>query len=125
MELTGGWAILARALTDDVRRSRVEMSRAALDALWPQTLQRLIGHHVEGLTPQQRRYLLAIADLGDGPVQVAAVSKAMGDTGRFGESSALIEVRERLIQRELVWQPSIDRIDVSLIGMRAYLRTFR
>lgn len=125
MELTGGWASLARALTDDIRRSRVEMSRAALDAIWPQTLQRLIGQHIEGLTTQQRRYLLAIADLGDGPVPIATVSKAMGDTGRFGESSALTEVRDRLVKRELVWHPSRDLVDIAMIGMRAYLRTFR
>ncbi len=125
MELSGGWAVLARALTDDIRRARVEMSRAALDALWPQTLQRLIGQHVDGLTSAQRRYLLSIADLGDGPVPVSSVAKAMGDTGRFGESSELVEVRDRLLRRELIWQPTPDTVDIALIGMRAYLRTFR
>jgi hypothetical protein len=127
IELTGGWALLIRTLVDEIRRqpSTVKMSNAIVDSLWPQVLQRAVGVKLERITPTERRYLLAISDLSDGPVTTSEIAKAMGDTGRFGESSVLVEIRAALAAKELIWQPSQDVVDLAAVGMRAYLRTFR
>jgi AAA ATPase domain len=127
IELTGGWALLVRMLVDEIRRqpSNVKLSNQVIDSLWPQVLQRAVGVKLERITPAERRYLLAISDLSDGQVSTSQVAKAMGDNGRFGESSVLVELRAALIGKELIWQPSRDVVDLAAVGMRAYLRTFR
>jgi hypothetical protein len=125
--LTGGWALLVRMLVDEIRRQppTAQLTNNAVDSMWPQVLQRAVGAKLERITPAERRYLLAISDLADGPVSTSEIAKAMGDNGRFGESSVLVEIRASLAAKELIWQPSSESVDLAAVGMRAYLRTFR
>ena len=53
---------------------------------------------IQRATIKERRYLRAMAELGDGPYKVGAVAKAMGST-----TTALSTVRQKLLDRGLIY----------------------
>ncbi|MGD0882297.1 MAG: hypothetical protein ABSB09_12090 [Acidimicrobiales bacterium] len=60
-------------------------------------------------TPAERKYMLAMAQIGPGPVRTAEVAKTLGR-----EPSALTPVRESLLKRSLCFVPERGRIDFTV-----------
>ncbi len=123
LSTSGGWPdLLEAALTDgavhdtgsaDIAGRIGEAVRAAVEAL------------TGPLTSPELRYLRTLLDLadGDGSVSVADVGRALGDTTRFSdESSALAQIRSGLLQREVLFQPSQNRLRAAIAGLELVVR---
>jgi AAA+ ATPase superfamily predicted ATPase len=77
--------------------ARDDVDRAAPRA--EESLDRSIYEvRIQRATIKERRYLRAMAELGDGPYKVGAVAKAMGST-----TTALSTVRQKLLDRGLIY----------------------
>ena len=77
-----------------------------------------------GLAPHERRYLRAMADLGDDGVPAAALARRLGDNGRpGGVGSRVAGVRARLERIGLIHSVGGDRLDFSLPLLGGYLRS--
>jgi hypothetical protein len=71
-------------------------------------------------TRAERRYMLAMAQIGPGPVRTADVAKALGR-----EPSAVTPIREALLKRSLCFVPERGRIDFTVPMFGDYMkRTF-
>ncbi|MFN0028310.1 MAG: hypothetical protein ACKV2O_14180, partial [Acidimicrobiales bacterium] len=104
-QLSGGWPWIAAALAD------TEAAR------WPEVMVSLGARVLGCLTGSERRYVTAVANLGPGPVQVAMVARALGDTTRFSsESSALVGVRDALTAKGVLYQPDPLTVDLAVAG---------
>jgi hypothetical protein len=74
------------------------------------------------LVPSERRYLLAMADLGDDRVPADAVARRMGAT-MFGSAGARVAAaRARLEELGLIHSADGDHLDFSLPLLGGYLR---
>jgi hypothetical protein len=69
-------------------------------------------------TDAEQRYLIAIANLGDGPYKTAEAAQAAGYASIGGASV----VREVLIEKELIWSPRRGQIDFTVPRFAGYLR---
>jgi len=76
------------------------------------------GPAFELATDAEQRYLIAIANLGDGPYRTADAAQAAGYSNIGGASV----VREELIRKELVWSPRRGLIDFTVPRFANYLR---
>jgi hypothetical protein len=77
--------------------ARDDVDRAAPRA--EESLDRSIYEvRIQRATIKERRYLRAMAELGDGPYKVGAVAKTMGST-----TTALSTVRQKLLDRGLIY----------------------
>jgi hypothetical protein len=77
--------------------ARGDVDRAAPRA--EESLDRSIYEvRIQRATIKERRYLRAMAELGDGPYKVGAVAKTMGST-----TTALSTVRQKLLDRGLIY----------------------
>jgi hypothetical protein len=72
----------------------------------------------EKATPGERRYMSAIADLGDGPQTTAAVSDRLG----YKSSSSGSVHRDSLIKKGLVYSPDHGLIDFTVPHFAAFMR---
>ena len=86
---------------DDVRRS-IPLALAELD-------DGFFKVRAGASTAAERRYMLAMAQLGPGPVRTAEVAKTLGR-----EPSALTPIRESLLKRSLCFVPERGRIDFTV-----------
>ncbi len=86
---------------DDVRRS-IPLALAELD-------DGFFKVRAGASTPAERTYMLAMAQIGPGPVRTAEVAKTLGR-----EPSALTPVRESLLKRSLCFVPERGRIDFTV-----------
>ena len=86
---------------DDVRRS-IPLALAELD-------DGFFKVRAGASTPAERKYMLAMAQIGPGPVRTAEVAKTLGR-----EPSALTPVRESLLKRSLCFVPERGRIDFTV-----------
>jgi hypothetical protein len=89
------WDVAERSpiTADDVRRATIE-SIAALD-------QSFFRVRFDRLTPTERRYLRAMAEIGPGPHRSGDIAKALG---KPVQSQA--PVRQKLINKGMIWSPS-------------------
>ncbi len=69
-------------------------------------------------TDAEQRYLIAIANLGDGPYKTADAAQAAG----YGNVGGASVVREDLIEKELIWSPRRGQIDFTVPRFAQYLR---
>jgi hypothetical protein len=67
----------------------------------------------------EQRYLMAMADLGDGPFRSSEVNRRLGHTSRSGSS----QERHNLIKKELLWSPRRGLVDFTVPGFAEFLRT--
>jgi hypothetical protein len=75
------------------------------------------------LVPSERRYLLAMAELGDGAVPAEAVARRIGDNGRPGGiGSRVADVRGKLEDMGLIHSADGVNLDFSLPLLGGYLR---
>jgi len=72
----------------------------------------------EKATPGERRYMSAIADLGNGPQAPAAVSKRLG----YKSPSSGSVHRDSLIKKGLVYSPDHGQIDFTVPHFAAFMR---
>ncbi len=76
------------------------------------------GPAFELATDAEQRYLIAIANLGDGPYKTADAARTAGYSNMGGASV----VREELIEKELIWSPRRGQIDFTVPRFAQYLR---
>jgi hypothetical protein len=76
------------------------------------------GPQFDLATDAEQRYLLAIAELGDGPYRSSEAANAAGYPNVSGASF----VREGLIEKELVWSPRRGQIDFTVPRFAQHLR---
>jgi len=76
------------------------------------------GPAFELATDAEQRYLIAIADLGDGPYKTVDAATAAGYASLGGASA----VRDELIRKELIWSPRRGLIDFTVPRFAGYLR---
>jgi len=86
---------------DDVRRS-IPLAMAELD-------DGFFRVRAGASTAAERRYMLAMARIGPGPVRTAEVARALGR-----EPSAVTPLRESLLRRSLCFVPERGRIDFTV-----------
>lgn len=79
---------------DDVKRASVS-ALAALD-------ESFFRVRFDRLTPQEKRYLRAMADIGPGPHRSGDIAKRM----KRGSSALVGPLREQLIGKGMIWSPS-------------------
>ncbi|MGB3676316.1 MAG: ATP-binding protein [Candidatus Nanopelagicales bacterium] len=88
----------------------VEQGRRALDeGFFPSRWNRT--------TDRERRYMRAIAGLGDDQPRSGAVANAMGAV-----TTAVSDVRESLINKGLIWSPEHGRVAFTVPGMSDFIR---
>ena len=75
--------------------------------------------HLRLATDRQQRYLIAMADLGDGPYASAAVNSHLGHKSSGGSS----QDRASLIEKELIWSRRRGNVDFTIAGFANYLRS--
>lgn len=72
---------------------------------------------ISHLTNSEQAYVSAIADLGDGPQQTAAVAKRLGRT-----QGAVSTVRESLIESAVIYSPERGAVDFTVPHCAAFVR---
>jgi hypothetical protein len=73
---------------------------------------------MSGVSRAKRRYLAALADLGDGPQQVADVTKRAG----YRTPQQAAPIRDALIKEALIYSPGRGKIDFTVPQCAAYMR---
>ena len=76
---------------------------------------------LDRLSPTERRYLRAVAELRDQRVNSLVVARRLGDNTRFGESSALAAVRDGLLRAGLLYSPDGQEMRFTLPPLAAAL----
>jgi hypothetical protein len=97
-----------RITGDDVRRS-IPVALAELD-------DGFFKVRAGAATRAERRYMLAMAQIGPGPVRTAEVAEVLGR-----EPSAVTPLREGLLKRSLCYVPERGRIDFTVPMFRDYM----
>jgi hypothetical protein len=86
--------------------------------------RRFFAGSLAGLAPHERRYLRAMAELGDTGVPADALARRLGDNGRPGGIGARAAgVRAHLERLGLIHSVGGDRLDFSLPLLGGYLRS--
>ena len=128
--LSGGCPLLVQAYAaaawDDasggpISASHVEAGRHRAE----QDLERwFFAGALADLAPHERRYLRAMAELGDAGVPAAALARRLGDNGRpGGVASRVADVRARLERIGVIHSVDGERLDFSLPLLGGYLRS--
>lgn len=73
---------------------------------------------IERATEAERRYMSAMADLGDGPQRSGAIADRMGASG----SQAISLTRDTLLKKGLVFSPSHGYVDFTVPQFGAFIR---
>jgi hypothetical protein len=71
----------------------------------------------EKATPRERRYLAAMADLGDGPYRTSDVARRLSS-----RTSATSAVRDSLIKKGLVYSPDHGDVDFTVPHFSPFMR---
>lgn len=99
-----------------------EITREQVDFAHPVVQQYLdegfFDVRMSGVSRAKRRYLAALADLGDGPQQVAKVTERAGYT----TSQQAAPIRDALIKEALIYSPERGKLDFTVPQCAAYLR---
>ena len=79
------------------------------------------GPVLDELSPPERRFLRAMADVGANPT-FALMSRRLGDTDRFDRSrSSLAQIRDALLDRRVIYQVG-DTLHYALPYFERYVR---
>ena len=70
----------------------------------------------EKATPAERRYMAAMADIGDGPSRTGDVVK------RLGSSSGTSVHRDSLIKKGLIFSPDFGLVDFTVPNFAPFMR---
>lgn len=74
--------------------------------------------HFKIATEAQQRYLMAMADLGNGPYRSADVNSHLGHRSRAGSSKE----RDALIEKELIWSPRRGLVEFTIARFAEFIR---
>lgn len=124
LELSGNYPALVQAYGKEVWNTapRSPIVLDDVDAAAPIVQAKLddefFHSRFEKATPGERRYMSAIADLGDGPRTTAAVSSHLG----YKSSSSGSVHRDSLIKKGLVYAPDHGLIDFTVPHFAAFMR---
>jgi hypothetical protein len=80
--------------------------------------EEFFDNRVEDATNEERRYMAAMADLGDGPQPTGEVSERAGYRKRTSSSKA----RQALIRKGLIYDPEYGSVDFTVPHFAAFMR---
>ncbi len=121
--LSGGYAAFVQAYGKETwnMAPRTPITLADVQAAEPLVQTRLDEQffHVrfEKATPAERRYMAAMADLGDGPYRTGDVAKRLG--GRVSSTSVH---RDGLIKKGLIFSPDHGKVDFTVPHFSPFMR---
>ncbi len=91
---------------------------AALPAAQDILDEEFFDNRVEGATNEERRYMAAMADLGDGPQSTATVTERAGYRKRTSSGKA----RQELIKHGLIFSPEYGKVDFTVPHFGDFMR---
>jgi hypothetical protein len=98
------------------------ITRAAVDAALPVALEILdeefFDNRVEGATKEERRYMAAMADLGDGAQNTGQITERAGYKKRTSSGKA----RQELIRKSLIYSPEYGKVDFTVPHFGDFMR---
>lgn len=78
---------------------------------------------LHGVTPAERRYLRAMAELGDDPVPLGDIARRTGDSTTFGAGQSRVgPTTERLLERGVVFSRDGDTLEFAAPGLAEHVR---
>jgi len=80
--------------------------------------EEFFDNRVEEATNEERRYMAAIADLGDGPQSTAEVTERAGYKRRASSGKA----RQALIRKGLIYDPEFGTVDFTVPHFADFMR---
>ena len=80
--------------------------------------EEFFDNRVEEATNEERRYMAAMADLGDGPQSTAEITEKAGYKARASSGKA----RQALIRKGLVYAPGLGTVDFTVPHFGAFMR---
>jgi hypothetical protein len=80
--------------------------------------EEFFDNRVEGVTNEERRYMAAMADLGDGPLRTASVTERAGYRKRTSSGKA----RQALIAQGLIYSPEYGKVDFTVPHFGDFMR---
>ena len=80
--------------------------------------EEFFDNRVEQATKEERRYMAAIADLGDGPQSTAEVTGRAGYKRRTSSGKA----RQALIRKGLIYDPEFGTVDFTVPHFADFMR---
>jgi hypothetical protein len=95
-----------------------EAVSAALPAAQDILDEEFFDNRVEGATNEERRYMAAMADLGDGPQSTATVTERAGYRKRTSSGKA----RQELIKHGLIFSPEYGKVDFTVPHFGDFMR---
>jgi len=109
-----------RVLWDEVESGpiRIDDVQRVHDIVQDSLDTSFFGPQFDLATDAEQRYLLAVAQLGDGPYSSAEAARAAGYANQSGASV----VRDGLIAKELIWSPRRGQIDFTVPRFAQHLR---
>jgi len=124
LELSGNYPAFIQAYGKEVWNTAPQspITLEDVDAAAPIVRGRLDGEffhtRFEKATPGERRYMSAMADLGDGPQSTAAVAKRLG----YASTSSGSVHRDSLIKKGLIYGPDHGLVDFTVPHFAAFMR---
>jgi AAA ATPase domain len=124
LELSDGYPTFLQAYGKEAWNTAptTPITLADVDAAAPLVLTKLdeqfFHTRFEKATPTERRYMSAMANLGDGPQGSSAVTKLMG----YKSSSGGSLVRDALIKKGLIYSPDYGQVDFTVPHFAPFMR---
>jgi hypothetical protein len=101
----------ASPITADAVREALPVAQEILD-------EEFFDNRVEEATNEERRYMAAMADLGDGPQSTGEITTKAGYKARASSGKA----RQALIRKGLVYAPKQGEVDFTVPHFAAFMR---
>jgi len=98
-------------ITADAVREALPVAQEILD-------EEFFDNRVEEATNEERRYMAAMADLGDGPQSTGEITARAGYRKRASSGKA----RQALIRKGLIYVPELGRVDFTVPNFAAFMR---
>jgi DNA-binding MarR family transcriptional regulator len=92
-------------------------SRATIEPCRPSLLY---NGQFRALTPRECAYVLALSDLGAGSHTVGEIAESLGST-----SERLSSIRNRLVEKEVLFVPSVGMVEFRIPLTDRYVRRHR
>jgi hypothetical protein len=110
-----GRVVWSEAGTSPITRADVDDAAAVVQEVLD---EEFFDNRVEEATAAERRYMAAIADLGDGPQRTGDISQALG----FKTQSSGSRVRLDLINKGLIYSPAHGQVDFTVPHFADFMR---
>src|SRR6476620_10197914 len=101
----------ASPITAEAVREALPVAQEILD-------EEFFDNRVEEATNEERRYMAAMADLGDGPQSTGEITARAGYRKRASSGKA----RQALIRKGLIYVPELGRVDFTVPNFAAFMR---